>query len=218
MRCLVTCGPTYEPLDKVRRLTNFSTGTLGIALANHLVDSGHSVTLLSGYYATCRDICRAQTRHEFTTTESLLDILKSAAASRWEAVFHAAAVSDFSFGKVYRRGTDGKLEPLTSGKHSTRDGPLLAELIPTVKVLPQLAGLFPTAKIVGWKYEVDGDRATVLSLAQRQLAEARTHFAVANGPAYGEGFGLAGPQGLVRHCPKPQDLFNAFDQFVLGPA
>ena len=36
MRCIVTAGPTYEPLDEVRRLTNFSTGRLGIELANFL--------------------------------------------------------------------------------------------------------------------------------------------------------------------------------------
>ena len=37
MNCIVTCGPTYEPLDEVRRLTNFSTGRLGTELANYLV-------------------------------------------------------------------------------------------------------------------------------------------------------------------------------------
>ena len=36
MNCLVTAGPTFEPLDDVRRLTNFSTGRLGTELANFL--------------------------------------------------------------------------------------------------------------------------------------------------------------------------------------
>jgi len=36
MNCIVTAGPTYEPLDDVRRLTNFSTGRLGTELANFL--------------------------------------------------------------------------------------------------------------------------------------------------------------------------------------
>ena len=40
MKCIVTAGPTYEPLDKVRRLTNFSTGQLGTELANHLAGQG----------------------------------------------------------------------------------------------------------------------------------------------------------------------------------
>jgi len=41
MRCIVTAGPTYEPLDKVRRLTNFSSGRLGSELGDFLTDRGH---------------------------------------------------------------------------------------------------------------------------------------------------------------------------------
>ena len=36
MNCVVTAGPTYEPLDDVRRLTNFSTGKLGSQLGDFL--------------------------------------------------------------------------------------------------------------------------------------------------------------------------------------
>jgi phosphopantothenoylcysteine decarboxylase/phosphopantothenate--cysteine ligase len=41
MNCIVTAGPTYEPLDDVRRLTNFSTGRLGTELANFLAARVH---------------------------------------------------------------------------------------------------------------------------------------------------------------------------------
>ena len=30
MKVIVTCGPSYEPVDEVRRITNFSTGELGV--------------------------------------------------------------------------------------------------------------------------------------------------------------------------------------------
>ena len=59
MRFLVTLGPTYESLDEVRRLTNFSTGTLGTELVNSLTEQGHSVTALRGYYAICTTPLRA---------------------------------------------------------------------------------------------------------------------------------------------------------------
>jgi len=52
MNCIVTAGPTYEPLDDVRRLTNFSTGRLGTELAGFLTAHGHQVTLLIGELAT----------------------------------------------------------------------------------------------------------------------------------------------------------------------
>ena len=40
-RVIVTCGPSFEPIDQVRRITNFSTGELGILLANALTSAGH---------------------------------------------------------------------------------------------------------------------------------------------------------------------------------
>ena len=52
MNCIVTAGPTFEPLDEVRRLTNFSTGRLGTELANFLAARGHKVVLLAGETAT----------------------------------------------------------------------------------------------------------------------------------------------------------------------
>src|SRR5687768_10271453 len=134
MRCLVTCGPTYEKLDEVRRLTNFSTGKLGIGLANHLHRAGHEVTLLKGYYASCTDPCEVP-HIEFTTSENLLTHIREAARVPHNAIFHAAAVSDFRFGPVFRRGPNNSLEPITSGKFRTQDGSLLAELVPTTKII-----------------------------------------------------------------------------------
>jgi phosphopantothenoylcysteine synthetase/decarboxylase len=52
MNCIVTAGPTYEPLDDVRRITNFSTGRLGTELANFLAARGHHVILLIGVMST----------------------------------------------------------------------------------------------------------------------------------------------------------------------
>jgi hypothetical protein len=48
MRCIVTAGPTFEPLDQVRRLTNHSTGRLGSELTHYLAECGHELTLLIG--------------------------------------------------------------------------------------------------------------------------------------------------------------------------
>ena len=48
MQCIVTAGPTFEPLDKVRRLTNFSTGRLGSELANFLAARGHETWAATG--------------------------------------------------------------------------------------------------------------------------------------------------------------------------
>src|ERR1700748_1686719 len=90
MNCIVTAGPTYEPLDDVRRLTNFSTGRLGSDLASHLTAQSHEVTLLIGQQAPFRGERHAQHVQTFTTTEDLRDRLRALDEGCVDAVFHAA--------------------------------------------------------------------------------------------------------------------------------
>ncbi len=47
-RVLITAGPTFEPIDPVRGLTNLSSGKMGYALARAARDAGAIVTLVSG--------------------------------------------------------------------------------------------------------------------------------------------------------------------------
>ena len=209
MNCIVTAGPTYEPLDQVRRLTNFSTGRLGSELATFLTDKGHRVTLLSGQQATWHGERKAAAVEMFTTTASLREKLQALASSEVDAVFHAAAVSDFSFGKVWERSEAGELKELKAAKIATRAGNLLVELIPTPKIILELRNWFPKACLIGWKYELDGDRKTVLARALQQINESKTDFCVANGAAYGSGFGIVGPKGKLEHCETMRELFPA---------
>src|SRR5262249_49126469 len=101
MRCIVTAGPTYEPLDKVRRLTNFSTGRLGSELASYLSAQGHEVTLLIGQLASFHRESHARSIQMFSTTEDLRKRLQALGGQSADAIFHAAAVSDFTFGKIW---------------------------------------------------------------------------------------------------------------------
>jgi phosphopantothenoylcysteine decarboxylase/phosphopantothenate--cysteine ligase len=208
----VTAGPTFEPLDGARRLTNFSTGQLGTELANFLVAQGHDVTLLIGQQSTHGGERRARKVETFSTTSDLQKKLQAHSGKKVEAVFHAAAVSDFSFGKVWERPASGELIEVKSGKISTRHGTLLAELVPTVKIIAHLREWFPHAQIAGWKYEVDGDRESVIQAAQKQMAENHTHLCVANGPAYGDGFGLVTRNGSSIHLDGRQLLFETLER------
>ncbi len=212
MRCIVTAGPTYESLDEVRRLTNFSTGRLGSELANFLAARGHEVTLLIGQQATYRCERHARQVETFTTTANLRERLQ-ALAGQADAVFHAAAISDFTFGKIWLRSPEEELTELKLGKISTRQGTLLAELVPTPKIIAELRRWFPKARLVGWKYEVDGDRPGVIRLAEKQIAECQTDACVANGPAYGAGFGLVRGSGAVAHLADTAALFEALEKW-----
>ena len=214
MNCIVTAGPTFEPLDDVRRLTNFSTGRLGTELANFLAARGHEVTLLIGESATYAGERKVQSVKVFSTMTDLRAKLKSFSGKKVDAIFHAAAVSDFAFGKMFTRDAAGKLKPFRPTKKiSTRGGNLFAELVPTSKIIAELRGWFPQAKIVGWKFEVNGKRTNALRAAKRQIADCLTDFCVANGPAYGKGFGLVSTNGQ-KHLANAQKLFTALEEIL----
>lgn len=181
MRILLTCGPSYEPIDDVRRITNFSTGQLGVLLANALTRAGHDVTCFKGESATTQERVESARVIPFSTNDDLLARL--AAVERREEVgafLHAAALADF---KV-RRDVGGER------KMSSRSGEITLTLVPAAKVIARLRGLFPNARIVGWKYELDGTREGALAKGARQIAENATDVCVVNGEAYGRGFGV----------------------------
>ena len=48
MRFLITAGPTREPIDPVRYISNRSSGKMGYAIAEAALEAGHDVTLISG--------------------------------------------------------------------------------------------------------------------------------------------------------------------------
>ncbi len=214
MKCIVTAGPTYEPLDEVRRLTNFSTGRLGVSLAEHLAKLGHESILLLGYGSLTRGGQGLARQEFFTTTADLQQNLERLAGAAIGAVFHAAAVSDFRFGKIWRRGPEGTLEEVSSSKFATRQGTLLAELVSTPKLILSLRDWFPRAFIAGWKYEVEGERRVAIANAVRQLHESRTNICVANGPAYGDGFGVVTGPGACLHLADASALYAALSEHL----
>src|SRR2546423_521109 len=209
MHCIVTAGPTYEPLDRVRRLTNFSTGKLGCALADFLASHDHEVLLLLSESASFYPENSGPRVDHFTSSASLKEKLGELTSDRVDVVFHAAAVSDFKFGKVWSRQANGELKEMKAGKLSSREGPLLAELLPAAKIIAELRPLFPTARLVGWKFEIDGKRENALEAARKQVRACLLDGCVANGPGYGEGYGfVVSREGQPeRHFDEQEELF-----------
>ena len=209
MNCIVTAGPAFAPLDRVRRLTNFSTGRLGTELANFLTAQGHRVTLLLGESATYAGVQLVPVVKTFSTVADLRAQLKAFSGKKVDAVFHAAAVSDFTFGQIFAETKPSEFSALKAAKKiSTRQGRLLVELVPTPKIIAELRGWFPKARIIGWKFEADGGRASVLRAAEKQHTDYATDLCVANGPAYGRGFNLVSAAGR-KHFTDRKKLFAA---------
>jgi phosphopantothenoylcysteine decarboxylase/phosphopantothenate--cysteine ligase len=91
-RVLVTAGPTQEPIDPVRVITNLSSGKMGYAVARAAQEAGAEVTLVSGpvALATPPGVARIDVR----TAEEMFRAVKEAATSA-DVFISVAAVADY---------------------------------------------------------------------------------------------------------------------------
>jgi len=91
-RVLVTAGPTQEPIDPVRMITNASSGKMGFAVARAARDAGAQVTLVAGPVAltTPAGIERVDVR----TAAEMFDAVKAAVAA-CDVFISVAAVADY---------------------------------------------------------------------------------------------------------------------------
>jgi phosphopantothenoylcysteine synthetase/decarboxylase len=93
VKILVTAGPTREPIDPVRFLTNRSSGKMGYALAGTLVHEGHSVLLVSG--PTVLDIPEGVDFLQVETAAEMFAVVKTY-IGRMDIAIFAAAVADYA--------------------------------------------------------------------------------------------------------------------------
>ncbi len=94
-RVLLTAGPTFEPIDPVRGITNLSSGKMGFAIARACRAAGAQVTLVAGpvALATPRGVARIDVR----TARQMHDAVMAAldATPRTDAFIAVAAVADW---------------------------------------------------------------------------------------------------------------------------
>lgn len=209
MKIIITCGPSYEPIDGARRMTNMSTGKLGMTFANYLTDHGHEVICLRGEGSTYTGELRTGRILPFSTNDDLAAKLERfSLMENVDAVFHAAALCDYRVEQVLSASG----ETMVSKKFATRDGRLHMVLAPATKVLPKLRQWFPNAFVVGWKYELAGTREDAFGKAWNQIRTCDTDACVLNGAAYGNGFAVCRPGGEVVTCDNNSDLFTVLGE------
>jgi phosphopantothenoylcysteine synthetase/decarboxylase len=93
VKILITAGPTREPIDPVRYLTNRSSGIMGYAIAEAAVRSGHHVLLISG--PTTLDVPDSV---DFIQVETAAEMYEAVASQlpRMGAAIFTAAVADYT--------------------------------------------------------------------------------------------------------------------------
>jgi len=184
LRVLVTSGGTAEPIDGVRVLTNTSTGRTGAAIAARLARAGHQVVLLrSPQSERAPQGCSEETYSTFSDLDAALGRILS--SSPFDAVVHAAAVSDFGVAEVR---VAGAARAVTSGKLDSDAAPVI-RLRPNPKLVDGIRSrsLNPSVLVVAFKLTRGADRAEAHRAVDALMAHSGADLVVQNDLAEREG-------------------------------
>jgi phosphopantothenoylcysteine decarboxylase/phosphopantothenate--cysteine ligase len=182
-RVLITAGPTREPLDPVRYLSNASTGAQGVALAEEAVRRGWAVDLVHGPLEV--SLPERVTAHAVLTAAQMLEVCRKLHPA-CNLVIGAAAVCDYRpvspLGTKRKRGAE----------------PWILELAPTVDILADLGKQKGSKVHVGFALETE----ELLENAARKVEAKNLDWLVAN-PASAIGasrahYFILGSNGSVR--------------------
>jgi phosphopantothenoylcysteine decarboxylase/phosphopantothenate--cysteine ligase len=158
---LITAGPTREPFDPVRFISNYSSGKMGYALARAAHMRGANVTLISGP-TSLEPPCGVNLIHVSSAIEmrkAVLDYLESAGI-----VIKAAAVAD------YRPASKSE------SKIKKRDGNLQIELERNPDIIAEIGKNKGDRILIGFAMETDD----LISNAKKKLMEKNMDLIVAN--------------------------------------
>ena len=171
-KVLITAGPTYEQIDPVRFIGNWSTGKMGFALAEECASRGADVTLIAGPVSLTTEhpnIKRIDVKSAHQMYEAAMEHFPGS-----DAAILCAAVADFT-------------PAVTSDTKIKRKGDMTITLKPTEDIAAALGAVKrPDQKMVGFALETDNEASN----AQGKLERKNLDFIVLNSlNDKGAGFG-----------------------------
>src|SRR5205814_1454731 len=118
VKFVITAGPTREPIDPVRFLSNRSSGKMGYAIAAAAIEAGHEAVLISG------PVCLEPPPHAKTirvnTSDQMYDAVHAAVAD-CDVLVMCAAVADYKPAEIARAKIKKREEKLSLPLVPTRD-------------------------------------------------------------------------------------------------
>ncbi len=154
-RIMITAGPTYEKIDPVRFVGNYSTGKMGFALAAECAARGAEVTLIAGPVAQPTPTGRIKR----IDVESCEQMFESATANfdNADAAILCAAVADF------------RPENVAEAKIKRGDDKLNISLVPTHDIAAELGRRKRNGQcLVGFALETNNEEANAESKLERK--------------------------------------------------
>ncbi len=166
-RLLITAGPTFEPIDPVRGITNHSSGKMGFAIARAAREAGADVTLVAG--PVHLNTPRGVNRQNVMTAQQMFDAVVPQ-ASQHDIFIATAAVADWRPANL----AEHKIK-----KEGAKDVPSF-ELTENPDILAAVAGLRDAPYCVGFAAESE----RLLEHARAKMLRKRIPLIVGNlGPA-----------------------------------
>ncbi|HUR56362.1 MAG TPA: bifunctional phosphopantothenoylcysteine decarboxylase/phosphopantothenate--cysteine ligase CoaBC, partial [Opitutaceae bacterium] len=218
LRVLITSGGTAEPIDGVRMLTNSSTGETGAMMAEYFARRGHDVTLLRAHRARS---AAARCREEIFTSFADLDaaLARQLPGGDFDAIIHAAAVSDFSIDAIE---VDGVSHVPGRAKLPSDRAPTL-RLRRNPKLLDQLRARSrnPAVNVVAFKLTSGADEPAVRAAVQALFAGGHADFVVHNDIAQRAAGGAfpaqiwAADGDIIARCKDRLDIAPALETLLL---
>lgn len=157
-RALVTAGPTYEPIDPVRFIGNYSSGLMGFALAKTLARHGANVTLVTGptHYQVDNPMIE---RVDVRTAAQMLEACQKVAPNA-DIIIMSAAVADYT------------PETVAPEKIKKNDASFVLNLKKTTDILATLGKQKSENQcIVGFALETEHEEANALTKLKNKNAD-----------------------------------------------
>ena len=172
-KILITAGPTLEPIDSVRYISNYSSGKMGFETARAAADRGADVTLIAG--PVNLQTPDSVKRIDVKTTSEMFDSVKKNYKKN-DVVIMCAAVADYKLVKIY----NDKIK-----KDTTKEN-LKLELTQTQDILKYLGDNKGNVFLIGFALEVNNE----IRFAKEKLRYKNLDMIVLNNPnVKGAGFG-----------------------------
>jgi phosphopantothenoylcysteine decarboxylase / phosphopantothenate---cysteine ligase len=153
VRFLITAGPTREPIDPVRYLSNRSSGKMGYAIAEAAIEAGHEVVLISGPVDVHRP--RGAAVIPISTSDDMFGAVHEQVRN-CDVLVMCAAVADYKPAKASKR------------KIKKRDTHLSLELVPTRDILASLPKEDRHYVVVGFAAETENVEANARTKLQKK--------------------------------------------------
>ncbi len=187
MNILITSGGTSEKIDRVRSITNHSTGRLGKIIAETFLDKGDQVTLVTTPKAVRPAAHPNLTIVQIENVAELLESLKPLVHTH-DVLIHAMAVSDYT--PVYMTGlkavaaspdmTEFLNKTNSESKISSQDDVQVLFLKKTPKVISLIKKWNPAIRLIGFKLLVNVTKEELLKTARDSLIKNQAEIIVAN--------------------------------------